>query len=250
MDPLMTASIAIVPETADYSLWSLFMKADLVVKSVIIGLLIASIGSWAIIFDKAWHFRKLRQRAERFEDVFWSGMPLDDLYQQIGHRPASPIEIVFVAAMREWRRSMDKERGPLLAGIKERIDKVMTVTINRELGRVENNLGFLATVGTTAPFVGLFGTVWGIMYVIQSFAVVKNSNLAVIGPPIAEALFATALGLLAAIPAAVAYNHFAGQVGRYGNRLEGFADEFYSILSRQIDERARYANGHPAEARG
>ncbi len=224
-----------VDPATDFSLWALFLRADIVVKAVMIGLVIASIWSWAIILDKTWRIGRLRKSADRFEDVFWSGTPLEDLFHQIGHKPSSPIEVVFIAAMREWRRSTDK--GQLLAGLKERVDRVMNVTINREMGRVESQLGFLATVGSTAPFIGLFGTVWGIMNAFQAIAVTKDTNLAVVAPGIAEALFATALGLLSAIPAVVAYNRFSGQIGRYSNRLEGFADEFAAILSRQVDER-------------
>ncbi len=221
----------------EFSIWALFLRADIVVKLVIIGLVMASIWSWAIILEKAFRLRRLARAADKFEDVFWSGTPLEDLVQQIGGRSATPIEQVFTAAMREWRRSTEK--GPLYSGLQERIDRVMNVTISRELGRVESQLGFLATVGSTAPFVGLFGTVWGIMNTLQSIGMNKATTLAVVAPGIAEALFATALGLLAAIPAVVAYNRFASQVGRYGSRLEGFADEFAAILSRQVDERTR-----------
>ncbi|MGF1455369.1 MAG: protein TolQ [Alphaproteobacteria bacterium] len=221
----------------EFSIWALFMRADIVVKLVIIGLMMASIWSWAIILDKALRLRRLGRAADKFEDVFWSGMPLEDLVHQIGGRPATPMESVFAAAMREWRRSTEK--GPLYHGLQERIDRIMTVTISRELGRVEGQLGFLATVGSTAPFVGLFGTVWGIMNTLQAIGVNKATTLAVVAPGIAEALFATALGLLAAIPAVVAYNRFSSQVGRYAGRLEGFADEFAAILSRQVDERVR-----------
>ncbi len=227
----------------DFSLWALFLRADLVVKIVMVGLAFASVWSWAIIIDKAWRFRRLLRDADQFEDDFWSGRPLDELYQQIGQRPKTPIEAVFASAMREWRRSTDK--APLFAGLRERIDRGMNVTINREMARVENQLGFLATMGTTAPFIGLFGTVWGIMNAFQAIAVTKDTNLAVVAPGIAEALFATALGLVAAIPAVVAYNRFTGQVGRYATRLEDFADEFAAILSRQVDERTR-APSEPA----
>lgn len=225
---------------ADMSLWGLFLKADLVVKSVMLLLLVASVWCWAIIFEKWLRFRRLRAQADEFEDSFWSGGSLEDLYDHIGARPDHPMEILFASAMREWRRSTAKGIGneqSLRAGIKERIGQVMQVTMDREMQRLERYLGFLATVGSTAPFIGLFGTVWGIMNSFQSIALSKNTNLAVVAPGIAEALFATALGLIAAIPAVVAYNKFSDDLGRYANRLDGFVGEFSAILSRQLEER-------------
>jgi len=223
----------------DYTLWALFLRADIVVKAVMIGLILASIWSWAIIIEKSFRLGRLRRKADKFEDVFWSGRSLDDLYQDLGHKPDHPMSVMFVAAMREWRRSTDNPERGILRGVRERIDKVMDVTLSREVGQAERNLGFLASVGSTAPFIGLFGTVWGIMNAFQAIAISKETNLAVVAPGIAEALFATALGLLAAIPATVAYNKFTNELGRYSSRLEGFADEFSAILSRQLDERGR-----------
>ncbi len=243
MEIMLTASLGHAAPAIDFSIWNLFLRADFVVKAVMIGLVLASIWSWAIIIDKINKLRRVKQLTSRFEDVFWSGTPLEDLYQQVGHKPGSPIEMVFSSAMREWRRSMDKERGPLLGGIMDRIDRVMTVTINREIGRLESHINFLATVGATAVFVGLFGTVWGIMNAMRAIGVSEGTNLAVVAPGIAEALFATALGLLAALPATVAYNRFSNSINDYGSRLEGFADEFAAILSRQIDERRRQERG-------
>jgi biopolymer transport protein TolQ len=205
-------------------------------------LLVASFWSWAIIVDKWLKFGALRRKADRFENVFWSGKSLDDLYQSLGTRADHPFSIVFVAAMREWRRSFESAGSvnqALLPSIKQRIDKVMSVTIGRELTNAERYLGFLATVGSTAPFVGLFGTVWGIMNSFRAIAGSHNTSLDVVAPGIAEALFATALGLLAAIPAVIAYNNLSTTLARYASRLEGFADEFSAILSRQLDERAR-----------
>ncbi len=236
MDPTIMAAGADAA-SSDYSLWALFMRADWVVKAVMIGLIIASVWSWTIIIDTAIRMRRMGRSAERFEDVFWSGASFDDLYQQIGHKPSHPMEAVFVGAMREWRRSSDDSQGRFLSGIKDRLDRVMNVIVSRELGRMEKDLGFLATVGSTAPFVGLFGTVWGIMNAFQAIAATKDTNLAVVAPGIAEALFATALGLLAAIPAVMAYNRFTNQIGRFANRLDGFADELGAHLSREIDER-------------
>jgi len=225
----------------EFSVYALFMRADIIVKAVLAVLLFASFWSWALIVDKSLKLAALNRKASRFETIFWSGKSLDDLHHTLGLKPDHPLAVVFVAAMREWRRSL--EGGSVgqaqLGSIKDRIDRVMNVTIARELGAVEKNLGFLATVGSTAPFVGLFGTVWGIMNSFRAIASSHDTNLAVVAPGIAEALFATALGLLAAIPAVVAYNNLSTKLSRYSARVEGFADEFSAILSRQLDERAR-----------
>lgn len=221
----------------DFSVWALFLRADIVVKAVMVGLVLASIWSWTIIIHKWLQFRDLGRRADKFEEVFFAGESFDALYDRISHRPSHPMATVFVSGMREWRRSMSVvDGGPLLGGVRDRVERVMGYSIARELARAEGQLGFLATVGSTAPFVGLFGTVWGIMSAFQAIAVSKNTNLAIVAPGIAEALFATALGLLAAIPAVVAYNRFSGILGRYATRLEGFADEFSAVISRQIDK--------------
>ena len=225
---------------ADFSLWGLFIKADLIVKIVIVLLFLASIWCWAIIVEKFLRIRRLRGLADEFEDSFWSGGSLEDLYDRLSERPGHPMEILFTAAMREWRRSTSRgltHDDILRAGIRERIAQVMQVTLNREMERLERYLSFLATVGSTAPFLGLFGTVWGIMNSFQAIAISKNTNLSVVAPGIAEALFATALGLVAAIPAVIAYNKFASDLSRYANRLEGFSGEFNAILSRQLEER-------------
>jgi biopolymer transport protein TolQ len=224
---------------ADLSLWGLFLRADLIVKAVMIGLLLASVLCWGIIFEKARRLRKVRVQADRFEHEFWSGGSLESLYDRLGAAPDHPMALLFVAAMREWRRSAErgltKDEG-LVASLQARIQQVMRVTIDREAERLESNLGFLATVGSTGPFLGLFGTVWGIMNSFQAIAISKNTSLAVVAPGMAEALFATALGLVAAIPAVVAYNKFSNDLSRYTTRLEGFAGEFGAILSRQLDE--------------
>jgi biopolymer transport protein TolQ len=174
---------------------------------------------------------------DRFEQAFWSGQSLDELYRALSSRPAHSMAALFVAAMREWKRSFEGSSTRSFAGLQMRIEKVMEVTIAREVERLEKRLLVLATVGSAGPFVGLFGTVWGIMTSFQSIAASKNTSLAVVAPGIAEALFATALGLVAAIPATIFYNKFAAEVNRQAQRLEGFADEFAAILSRQIDER-------------
>ena len=225
----------------DLSILGLFLQADIIVKVVMVILLIASFWSWAVIFDKLMRLRRLRRDATTFEESFWSGGSLDDLYDRIGSRPLDPMSAIFAAAMREWRRSAAKgltNSNTLRASLQDRIERVMQVTVGREMERLERFMAYLATVGSTAPFVGLFGTVWGIMNSFQSIAASKNTSLAVVAPGIAEALFATALGLVAAIPAVVAYNKLSTDFGRYAGRLEAFSSEFSAILSRQLDEKA------------
>jgi biopolymer transport protein TolQ len=219
----------------------LFMRADIVVKCVLGLLLLASFWSWVLIIDKVVAFNTLNRKAKSFEKSFWSGRSLDDLYAQYSEGVDQPYTALFVAAVREWKRSFEggTPRGPTLVNVKDRVEKAMNVSIQRELQKIERGLGYLATVGSTAPFVGLFGTVWGIMNSFQSIAARQDTTLSVVAPGIAEALFATALGLLAAIPAVVAYNRFINELGRYTIRLEAFADEFSAFLSRQLDERSR-----------
>jgi biopolymer transport protein TolQ len=225
----------------DFSILSLFTRADLVVKSVIVVLLLASIWCWAIIVEKLLGMRKLNSAASNFEQAFWSGVTLDELYSRTGAQPKDPMTAVFVAAMREWNRADVPGEGDATArvSLSERIERVMQITLAREVDRAESYMTFLATTGSTAPFIGLFGTVWGIMNSFQSIAVSKNTSLAVVAPGIAEALFATALGLLAAIPAVVAYNKLSRDLDRYAGRLDSFAGEFLAILSRQLDVRAK-----------
>ena len=214
----------------------MFMGASLTVQVVMIGLLVASVWSWAIIFSKLFLFRRARRETDKFEQLFWSGQSLEELYATMSRGRTESMASLFVAAMREWKRTM--EGNPrTLGGIQMRVEKVMDVTISREMERLDRSLLFLATVGSTAPFVGLFGTVWGIMTSFQAIAASKTTNLAVVAPGIAEALFATALGLLAAIPSVIFYNKLSADSGRLGQRLEGFADEFSAIISRQIDVR-------------
>ena len=221
----------------DFSILSLFLRADPVVKAVIILLLLASIWCWAIIFDKLRGLRRLNARSTEFEQAFWSGNSLDDLYERISNQPRDPMSAVFVSAMREWRRTSTRDSGgpESRVGIGDRIDRVMQITLDREMDRNEKNMTFLATTGSTAPFIGLFGTVWGIMNSFQAIAISKNTSLAVVAPGIAEALFATALGLLAAIPAVVAFNKLSKDMDRYAGRLDSFAGEFSAILSREMD---------------
>jgi biopolymer transport protein TolQ len=224
----------------EFSLVSLFWSAGAVVKAVMAILAIASVWSWAVIIDKSLLFGRLKAKSHRFEDQFWSGRPLDELFRKMGDKGDHPMARVFTAGMTEWQRAKDVGRtDSLVAGAKERIDKVMNVAVSRELETAERNLGVLATIGSSAPFIGLLGTVWGIMTSFQAIAVTKDTNLAVVAPGIAEALFATALGLVAAIPAVVGYNRYSAALNSFSVRLQGFADEFSAILSRQLDERSR-----------
>jgi biopolymer transport protein TolQ len=220
----------------DLSLWGLFLQADWVVKAVMIGLLIASVWVWAIVFDKVTRLRRANRAADAFEDRFWSGGSLDELYAREGVEPSHPTAAVFGAAMREWRRSAGA--AGIMGGAKERVERAMTVTIGREMERLERWMVFLASVGSVAPFVGLFGTVWGIMNSFAAIAGMQNTNLAVVAPGIAEALFATAIGLVAAIPAVLAYNKLNTDLARFAARMESFATEFAAILSRQTEAAA------------
>lgn len=236
MDGVTEVPLVVPPHGADLSLIALFMQADIIVKLVMIGLLLASVWVWAIIIDKTILYSRMRKQLDRFEKTFWSGQSLEELYRSLSGRTPQGMAAVFVAAMREWKRSFEAGARSQF-GLQSRIDKVLDVTIAREVGRLESRLLVLATVGSAGPFVGLFGTVWGIMNSFQSIAASNNTSLAVVAPGIAEALFATALGLLAAIPAVIAYNKLSAEAGKIGERLEGFADEFSAILSRQADER-------------
>ena len=222
---------------SDLSIWALFMQAHWMVKSVTVGLIFCSIWVWAIAVDKLILYARTSRAMDRFEQSFWSGQSLEELYRTISSRPNHSMAALFVAAMREWKRSFEAQPRSF-AGLQMRIEKVMDVTITREIERLERQLLVLATVGSAGPFIGLFGTVWGIMTSFQAIAASKNTSLAVVAPGIAEALFATAIGLVAAIPATIFYNKFSSEVNKQAQRLEGFADEFAAILSRQIDERA------------
>ena len=222
------------------SIIGLFLEADPIVKLVLMVLIVASLWSWTIIFEKVMRFRRLRSQAEKFEESFWSGGSLEELYDRIGKQADHPMAAIFAAAMAEWRRSLSRGLAAtgkgLTVGLHQRITQAMQITLDREVDVLERYMNFLATVGSTAPFVGLFGTVWGIMDSFQAIAASKNSSLAVVAPGIAEALFATALGLVAAIPAVVAYNKLSTDLGRYEGRLENFSAEFSAILSRQLEE--------------
>ena len=218
----------------EFTMWALFARATIIVKLVMIMLILASIWCWAIIVDKTIQYRRARTEAEIFDRAFWSGEPLDQLFDQIGPDPDGASEKIFAAGMQEWRRS-HRQDGGLIAGATARIDRSMDVAIAKESARLQKSLAVLATVGSTAPFVGLFGTVWGIMNAFIEIAEAQNTNLAVVAPGIAEALLATGLGLLAAIPAVIYYNKLSADSERIVAGYEAFADEFATILSRQLD---------------
>jgi biopolymer transport protein TolQ len=225
----------------DFSVVGLFMQADIVVKVIMVGLLLWSIWSLAIMFEKWVRLRTLNARAEKFEDAFWSGGSLDALYERVAKKVRDPMVATFVAGMREWK--LANERGPrgpdipLRGNLQQRVDRVMGVTIAREMAQVERYMNVLATAGSTATFVGLAGTVYGIMSSFTSIAAEQNTSLAVVAPGIAEALLSTLLGLVVAIPAVMAYNKFASDIGRYAERLDGFSAEFSAILSRHLEEK-------------
>ena len=240
MEPALVESASLGQDAAyDLTIWGLFADADLVVQVVLVMLLLASFWTWAIIFEKWLRMRRLKARAEDFEEDFWSGGSLDDLYEQMDQRPSDPMSAIFVSAMKEWRRSTSRgglESDRNRVSLQQRIERVMDITLGREMQRLERQMIFLASVGSSAPFIGLFGTVWGIMNAFTSIAASKNTTLVVVAPGIAEALFATALGLVAAIPAVIGFNKLSTDLGRYSGRLDAFAGEFAAILSRQLEE--------------
>ncbi len=237
MNPADVVQAALPMPSTDVSLVALFFHAHWIVKVIMLGLLSCSVWVWAIAIDKMFLYQRTRRSMDRFEQAFWSGESIEELYRSLSAKPTHSMAACFVAAMREWKRSFESHARSF-TGLQTRIEKVMNVSIAREIERLERRLLVLATVGSAGPFIGLFGTVWGIMTSFQSIAASKNTSLAVVAPGIAEALFATAMGLIAAIPATIFYNKFISEVNRQAQRLEGFADEFSAILSRQIDERA------------
>ena len=228
--------------SGDFSFISLFLRADWVVKSVMILLALASIWSWVVAVDKFIMFAMLKRRATTFEDTFWSGRTLEELSKALGSDTRDPMARVFAAAMREYNESRNASTTPGVLGrsnaTHERIDSVMNLVINRELAKAERGMTVLATVASASVFVGLFGTVWGIMNAFRAIAASQNTNLSVVAPGIAEALFATALGLIAAIPALIFYNMFTSDLDKYGGRLEGYSDELSAILSRKLSKGA------------
>ena len=230
----METQVLAAAQEIDFSLWALFLRATLIVKIVMIMLVLASVWVWAVYIQKWLQFRRARAETSAFDAAFWSGEPLDELYAEIAGEPDTANERIFFAAMTEWERS-HKQDGALIAGAQARIDRAMDVAIAKERDRLVSGLTFLATTGSTGPFIGLFGTVWGIKHAFEEIAIQQNTNLAVVAPGIAEALLATGLGLLAAIPAVVFFNQLNRDADRITGDYEAFADEFATILSRQLD---------------
>lgn len=222
----------------DFSILGLFMNADFVVQFVMLVLISMSIWCWTIIISKRLTIKKLNRRAEKFEEIFWSGESLDKLFQRVRKSAPDPMLITFTAGMEEWQAGVAAgipRSESLQASLKQRVERAMSLAIVREMDMMERGMTFLATTGSSATFIGLFGTVWGIMNSFTAIAAMNNTSLAVVAPGIAEALFATATGLVAAIPAMVSYNVFSTALGRYGDRLHNFATEFSAIMSRHLD---------------
>ena len=231
-------NINIVSEAPDFSMLGLFLQADTVVKSVIIILILASIYSWNVIVSKILRLRQLKKLEKEFEEIFWSGNSFEDLYETLNFNKTDPKSKIFCAAISEWKKSKSQfNQSTDINSLKDRMERSMSVIFNKESEDVEKNLTFLATAGSTAPFIGLFGTVWGIMNSFKSIAIAQNTNLAVVAPGIAEALFATALGLFVAIPAVVAYNKISNDISKYFISLETFMDEFTTIFFRQLEKK-------------
>lgn len=222
------------------SLITLVLHADIVVQAVMVILVFMSFWVWAVLIEKAIRLNGLHGKATRFEELFWSGGGLEELFEKLGRRPREPMSALFVAGMTEWRRSASKGVISTESGrstLRSRVDRAMDVSLSREMAQMEKRLTSLATIGSSAPFIGLFGTVWGIMNAFTGIAETQNTSLAVVAPGIAEALIATALGLFAAIPASAGYNLTSNALGRYARRLENFSDEFATLMSRQLEER-------------
>lgn len=235
MDQAVNATQLASPGSS-LSLWGLFLQSDIVVKLVILCLLLASIWVWAIIFEKVTGLRRANRDANGFEDRFWSGGSLDELYDHEGQKPDHPMAAVFGAAMGEWRRTARIAGADIShTAVRERVDRAMNVTIQRELERMERWMIFLASVGSTAPFIGLFGTVWGILDSFEHISASYNTSLTVVAPGIAEALLATAVGLFAAIPATMFYNRFARELGKITGTLDNVAAELIVFASRDVE---------------
>ena len=226
-------------DSLDVSIWGLVLQADIVVRLVMFILLLLSIISWSLIFEKYTRLRRLNRKAESFENEFWSGMNIEKIHKNIGNNSSHPMEAIFLSGMKELNNSPLSKNLSAVDNqiIGNRIEKRMLTTLNKEVEVLERNISFLATTGSAAPFIGLFGTVWGIMNSFQSIATAKNTSLTIVAPGIAEALLATAMGLLAAIPAVIAYNRIAADMNRYSGRLEIFLNDFSSILSRHINKK-------------
>lgn len=235
---LDTSDIGDSVQAVGVSAWDLFIGADWVVQSIMLLLIMASFWSWTLIFSKSAKVRALNKQAEEFEKSFWSGQSLQTLNESLRGRTLDPMGSIFTVAMSEWQRNPKAVVSDSGHSLQQRVQRLMTLAVNKEMDALEGHMIFLASVGSTAPFVGLFGTVWGIMNSFQGIAMSQSANIAVVAPGIAEALFATALGLIAAIPAVLGYNRISSEINRYGARLEGFCDEFATILSRKCEEAA------------
>ena len=212
--------------STDFTIIQLFLRADFVVKSVIIILIAASIYSWALIFEKQRLFKKIEKSSNNFEEKFWKSKSAENFYNNLSNKAQDPLTNIFQSAMVELIKTKSKSSSVQSA----RVSRVLEISVNKEINLIEKHFTFLATVGATAPFIGLFGTVWGIMNSFQSIAISRNTSLAIVAPGIAEALFATALGLLAAVPAVIAYNKFTSDSRKYSGRIENFSKRFISII--------------------
>lgn len=235
----------------DMSAFALFMQADIIVKTVMLGLIAASVWSWAVILQKRAVLGTLNRRANRFEDSFWSGEALDQIYARVQKSKKDPMLTTFIAGMDEWKAGISggvPSKESMQASLRQRVERAMSVSINREMNQMEKGMTFLASIASSAPFIGLFGTVWGIMNSFTAIASTNNTSLAVVAPGIAEALFATAIGLVAAIPAAIAYNVLSARLNNYADRLEAFTDEFSAILSRHLDSQDGTSKKSPKAA--
>lgn len=217
------------------SVIGMFNDSDIFMKILILGLLFASLWSWAIIFDKFMTFRRIKEKMRAFEEKFWSGISLNTLLGAYGKRPTDPLSWLFVSAMREWQRLVNKKRKTDI-NIQEMLDKNMQITIDKQVSDLENRMVFLASTGSVAPLLGLFGTVWGIMDSFNSIGMTQSTNIAAVAPGVAEALLTTAVGLIAAIPAVIAYNKLSADINQISRKMETFADEFGSILVRQAEQ--------------
>ena len=226
MEQEIAAQVVGLGGANDFSLWSLFIRADIIVKSVIVLLIASSIYSWALIFDKYRMFKKINDSTEKFEDKFWKSKSAEGFSKTLPAKSEDPMTQIFQSAMNEVVRTRSKTSSVQSA----RVERVLEISTDNQIKNIEKHFTFLATVGSTAPFIGLFGTVWGIMNSFQSIAISRNTSLAIVAPGIAEALFATALGLLAAIPAVVAYNKFNSDSKKYIARIDNFSKRFLSII--------------------
>ena len=224
MEADITSQAVGLASSADFSIWNLFIRADIIVKSVIVILIASSVYSWAIIIEKYRLFKKINKSSEEFENKFWKSRSAESFYNNLPDEIDDPMANVFKDTMQIIIKSKSK------SNLSNRLESMLEVNIEKQMNRLEKNYTFLATVGSTAPFIGLFGTVWGIMNSFQSIAISRNTSLAIVAPGIAEALFATALGLLAAIPAVVAYNKFNSDTQRYFSKIENFSKRFLSII--------------------